>query len=40
MKANEYWKKVHWEYFANEMRPFGACPHEDVELVCEWFETL
>src|SRR5690606_31751327 len=39
-KSLEFWRKVHWEYYANEMRPFGASPHEDMELVCEYFETL
>ena len=37
-KSLAYWKKVHWEYFANEMKPFGASPHEDMDLVCEYFE--
>ena len=39
-KSLEYWRKVHWEFYANEMKPFGASPHEDMELVCEYFETL
>src|SRR5690606_21570963 len=37
-KSLAYWRKVHWDYFANEMKPFTETPHEDMELVCECFE--
>ena len=37
-KSLAYWKKVHWDYFSNEMKPFAEAPHEDMELVCECFE--
>lgn len=39
-KSLTYWRKVHWEYYANEMRPFGESPEDDMELVCEYFERL
>ena len=35
-----YWKKVHWEYYANEMKPFEEYPTEEMEIVCEYFKTI
>lgn len=39
-RSLEYWKKVHWEYYANEMKAFGEYPTEHMEIVCEYFETI
>jgi uncharacterized protein YhfF len=39
-KSLAYWKKVHWEYYANELKPFAESPNENMDLVCEHFETL
>lgn len=35
-----YWKKVHWEYYTNEMKEFGEQATEEMEIVCEYFETI
>ena len=39
-KSLEYWKKIHWDYFTREMKPFGAMPSEKMIIVCEQFETI
>lgn len=39
-KSLEYWKKVHWAYYENEMKEFNELPSEDMEIVCEYFETI
>lgn len=39
-KTLEYWKKTHWEYYTNEMKEFNESPSEDMEIVCEYFETI
>ncbi len=39
-KTLEYWKKVHWIYYQNEMKKFNEFPTEDMEIVCEYFETI
>lgn len=39
-KNLEYWKRVHWEYYSNEMKKFGESPTEDMEIVCEYFEKI
>lgn len=39
-KTLSYWRKVHWEYYANEMNQFDEFPSEEMELVCEYFETI
>lgn len=39
-KSLAYWKKVHWAYYTNEMKPFGEEPNEEMEIVCEYFETI
>jgi len=39
-KTLEYWKKVHWIYYQNEMKEFNEFPTEDMEIVCEHFETI
>lgn len=35
-----YWKKVHWEYYTNEMSAFQEYPTEEMKIVCEYFETI
>ncbi|MCD1118459.1 ASCH domain-containing protein [Chryseobacterium turcicum] len=39
-KTLEYWKKTHWDYYTNEMKEFNESPSEDMEIVCEYFETI
>lgn len=36
----EYWKRVHWEYYTQELEPFGKVPRESMIVVCEEFETI
>lgn len=35
-----YWKQVHLEYYSREMKQYDESPHEEMEIVCEYFETL
>lgn len=39
-RSLDYWKTTHWAYYTNEMEPFGEFPTEDMEIVCEYFETI
>lgn len=39
-KSLDYWKKVHWDYYSNEMKDFDDDPTEEMEIVCEYFETI
>lgn len=39
-KSLEYWKKVHWDYYQNEMKGFNESPNEEMAIVCEYFETI
>lgn len=39
-KTLEYWKKVHWDYYTEEMNKFGEKPNEEMKIVCEYFETI
>ena len=39
-RSLEYWRKVHFSYFENEMKDFGEYPNEEMEIVCEYFETI
>ncbi len=39
-KSLEYWKKVHLDYYTNEMKAFGEYPTNDLEIVCECFERI
>lgn len=39
-KSLEYWKDVHWKYYSNEMKEHGEIPSEEMEIVCEYFETI
>lgn len=39
-KSLAYWKKVHWDYYKKEMIEHNETPSEDMEIVCEYFETI
>lgn len=39
-KSLEYWKKVHWNYYKKEMKEFNEYPNEEMDIVCEYFETI
>lgn len=39
-RSLEYWKEVHWKYYLNEMMEHGEMPSEEMEIVCEYFETI
>ena len=39
-KSLDYWKKVHWDYYAEEMKPFDERPSEDMVIVCQHFKTI
>ncbi|WP_257667955.1 ASCH domain-containing protein [Parapedobacter tibetensis] len=39
-KSLAYWKTVHWEYYANEMKEDGESPNQEMEIVCEYFKTV
>lgn len=39
-KSLDYWKKVHWAYYSREMKEHNLSPSLDMELVCEYFETI
>lgn len=39
-KSLDYWKKGHWEYYTNEMKPYKEAPWEAMIIVCEYFETI
>ena len=39
-RSLEYWKKVHWEYYSNEMKEFGESPNDEMDIVCEYFERI
>lgn len=35
-----YWKKVHWDYYTEEMKPYSKSPEPEMDIVCEYFETI
>lgn len=39
-RSLQYWKKVHWDYYESEMKEFGEYPFEEMEIICEYFETI
>ena len=39
-KSLENWKKTHWDYYTNEMKEFEEYPDEEMDIVCEYFETI
>lgn len=36
----DYWRKVHQEFFSNELKTIGKAFHSDMKLVCEEFEVV
>lgn len=39
-RSLEYWRKVHVDFFKNELVPVGREFDEDLRLVCEEFEVI
>src|SRR5690606_23819413 len=39
-KSLDYWKEVHWAYYTRELSEYKLKPTLDMELVCEYFETI
>lgn len=35
-----WWRKAHWDFFAEECREIGIRPSEDMLLVLEWFKVV
>lgn len=36
----EYWRRVHWDYYTEELEAFGKKPTESMIVVCEEFEKI
>lgn len=39
-KSLEYWREVHWKFFALECAQIGKSPSPDMEVVCEQFAVV
>lgn len=39
-KTLEYWRDVHWKFFASECAQIGRIPSPDMEVVCEQFAVI
>lgn len=39
-KSLGYWQEVHWAYYTRELSELNLKPTIDMELVCEYFETI
>ncbi len=39
-KSLAYWKKVHWDYYTEELKPFGRVPRDSMIVVCQEFEMV
>ncbi len=39
-KSLDYWKKVHWNYYKNEMKKFGEYPNEILAEKLDNFESV
>ena len=39
-RSLEYWKRVHKEFFTNELKNFNISFNEKLELVCEEFKVV
>ena len=39
-KSLGYWQEVHWAYYTRELSKHNLKPTIDMELVCEYFETI
>ena len=39
-RSLEYWREVHWAFFAEECKSIGREPTEDMPVVCERFRLI
>ncbi|SHI55653.1 ASCH domain-containing protein [Pseudozobellia thermophila] len=39
-KSLAYWKRVHWDYYTEELKPFNRKPSESMIVVCQEFEKV
>lgn len=39
-KSLEYWRNVHWDYFAKELSRYDYVPHARMPIVCEKFNVV
>jgi len=39
-KSLDYWQEVHWAYYTRELSEHNLKPTVDMELVCEYLETI
>lgn len=39
-RSLEYWMQVHLEYYSREMKEYSESPDEEMEILCEYFETI
>lgn len=39
-KSLAHWKKVHWDFYAKELEPFGRVPRESMIVICQEFEMV
>jgi uncharacterized protein YhfF len=36
----DYWRRVHWDFYTEELEAFGKKPAESMIVVCEEFEKI
>lgn len=39
-RSLDYWREVHWAFFAEECKSIGREPTGDMPVVCEWFRLI
>jgi len=39
-RSLDYWREVHWAFFAEECKSIGREPTEDMSVVCERFRLI
>jgi uncharacterized protein YhfF len=39
-KSLAHWKKIHWDFFTEELEAFGRVPRESMIVVCQEFEKV
>lgn len=39
-KSLAHWKKMHWDYYIEELEPFGRVPRDSMIVVCQEFEMV
>ncbi len=39
-KSLAHWQKMHWDYYTEELEPFGRVPRESMIVVCQEFEMV